>query len=956
MLTSPLVRRRRRARSTGAPWRGALAQGLLAVVGLAVGLASIAGALLFSDVTRGLPTVQGYEERFGSPGSPRLPATRFYDRTGEVLIFEAQSAAAADRRWIIIEADDSARLPAFAQATLAFQDPDYWSASGYDWRGALPALLGRPSAPKIADQLVEHTLLPLQDAGLSPAVRRLRAAILAADLTRRFSRAQILEWFLNTADYGNLAFGIDAAALTYLGKHAGELSLSESALLAGITVHPATNPFEAPAQSRALRDEVLSALRRSGFISVDQEAQAKSEPVILRSPMDPVSGAGADYGRYAWAQLEAQWGEGFSRWGGLTILTAEDHDLQLQTECVAATHLQRLQGADPTTVARAADGSACIAAGLLPALRPSDAGTDHNVDGVTAMMMDPRTGQVLSVVGAVQATHPAEAALHPLTYLAAFSRGYGPGTMVLDLPFNETGDGLQGYRGPVSMRSALAAGLEAAGAQTLALAGVENVVRIAVEMGFELPEIVAAGSAGAARRAAISVEQGTRAYAILANDGRWVGGEPLSENGRAASALSPITILRIEDSEGQVLHSAAPASRALVSAPLAFLVNDVLSDETERRSAYGATDVLELGRPAAVVLESGVDGRDTWALGYTRDRVVGVWLGGAAAAAPAGMNRLNGAAPVWHALLQYATREQPPQGWTMPAGVHEVQVCDPSGLLPTQYCPRIVREVFIDGTEPTSYDALYQPLRVNRETGKLATLFTPIDLVEERIYLIPPAAAGAWAQASGIEKPPTEYDTYLAGETGSAQANITQPEMFETVRGRVTLRGAANPRGFEYYRLQYGLGLNPARWIQIGNDSRTPVASGTLAVWDTAGLEGLYSVQLVVVYGEGQVIADAVQVTVDNAAPRVRLALPLPGTADDISAGDRLVIEAEVFDEMGVARVDFLVDGEVVGTVMEAPYSLRWTASAGEHTISVRAVDHAGNGGESTPVQVVIEG
>jgi chitinase len=115
-------------------------------------------------------------------------------------------------------------------------------------------------------------------------------------------------------------------------------------------------------------------------------------------------------------------------------------------------------------------------------------------------------------------------------------------------------------------------------------------------------------------------------------------------------------------------------------------------------------------------------------------------------------------------------------------------------------------------------------------------------------------------------------------------------------------------------------------------------------------------VQLVVVYGDGQVMTDAVQVTVDNAAPRVRLVLPQPGTADDISAGDRLVIEAEVFDEMGVARVDFLVDGEVVGTVMEAPYSLRWTAETGEHTISVRAVDHAGNSGESTPVQVVIEG
>jgi hypothetical protein len=402
------------------------------------------------------------------------------------------------------------------------------------------------------------------------------------------------------------------------------------------------------------------------------------------------------------------------------------------------------------------------------------------------------------------------------------------------------------------------------------------------------------------------------------------------------------------------LHSAAPTNRALVSAPLAFLVNDVLSDETERRSAYGATDVLELGRPAAVVVAAGEDGRDTWAFGYTRQRVVGVWLGGGSGTAPRGMNRLNGAAPIWHALLQYAAREQPPEGWIMPAGVHEVQVCVPSGLLPTQYCPRIVREAFLDGTEPTSYDALYQPLRINRETGKLATLFTPIDLVEERVYLIPPAAASAWAQASGIEKPPTEYDTYLAGGTGTPQVQIARPEMFEIVRGKVTLRGAANMPGFEYYRLQYGLGLNPARWIQIGEDNRAAVASGTLAVWDTAGLEGLYSVQLVVVYGEGQVITDAVQVTVDNAAPRIRLVLPEPGTADGLSAGDRMVIEAVVFDEMGVARVDFLVDGEAIGSVSAAPWSLRWTAVEGEHEITVRAFDPAGNAGEGQPVRVVV--
>lgn len=958
MTSSPLILRRRRARASGPSWPRTLAVGLLGALGILLGLVSVAGALVFTEVTDGLPTVEGYATQFGPPAAPQFRASRVYDRSGKVLIFEALNPAAADRRWLDIDAESTDRLPLFAQATLAFQAPTYWTHPEYDWRGAIGVILSRPTVPTLAEQLVEHTLLPLDDARKPEAVRRLRTAILAADLTRRFAKDQTLEWYLNTADYGNLAFGIDAAALTYFGKHAGDLSLAEAAMLAGIPLHPTTNPFEALTQATALRDEVLEAMLRASFITPEQRTLARREAIALGPGADQPAGAGSDYGRYAWHQLRESWGDGYSRWGGLMIITAEDHDLQLQTECVAATHLQRLQGGDPNLVVTAADGSPCLAAGLLPALRPSDAGTDHNVDGVAAMIVDPGTGEVLSVVGKVGDMHPAGSILYPVTYLAAFSRGYGPGTMVLDLPKEEAVDQPGLYRGPVRMRTALAAGLSAATERAFALTGSENVLRIAREMGIELPEAMSSGTGTLSNAGVmgVSLEASTNAYAILAHEGRWVGEaqDPVRPDG--SRGLAPISILRIEGVGGQILHMASPQTRALVSAPLAYLLNDVLSDETERRAAYGATDVLELGRPAGVLMDASPDGRATWAIGYMPERAVGVWLGSGGSEAPIGMNRLNGAAPVWHALLQYATRDLAARGWTMPPGVREIQVCDPSGLLPTQYCPRIVREIFIDGTEPTSYDTLYQPLRVNRETGKLATLFTPIDQVEERVYLVPPPAAAAWAKASGIEKPPSEYDTFLAGEPRSDAADITQPEMFGLVRGVVTLRGKANPKGFEYFRVQYGQGLNPTRWVQIGSDSPTPVTSGTLAAWDTQGLDGLYSVQLMVVYAEGQVTTDAVQVTVDNAAPRVRVVLPQPGTPAGVAAGDLLVIEADVFDELGVRRVEFFVDGQRAGVVETAPYSVRWPARAGEHTLLVRATDTAGNVGESGSVRVVIGG
>jgi membrane peptidoglycan carboxypeptidase len=924
---------------------------LLGGLGLATGLASVAGALLFGEVTAGLPSVQGYEARFGSAAAPEMTPARLYDRSGQVLIYEATNPAAAERRWLEIAAATPDRLPVFAQATLAFQDPAFWTHPGYDWRATLGAILGAPGSPTVTEQLVEHTLLPLEDASQSESVRRLRSAVLAADLTRRFPKDQVLEWYLNSADYGNQAYGIDAAALTYFGIHAGEMSLAQAAMLAGIPLHPSTNPAEAPAQAEALQGEVLEAMTHAGFITPEQRDRARADRLVVQTPDAGATGNGSDYGRYAWESLQLAWGSEFSRWGGLTIFTAEDHDLQIQAECVAATHLRRLQGGDSGAVVAAADGSPCVAAGLLPPLRPSDAGVDHYVDALSVMVLDPQTGEVLAVVGDPDVPRPTVGMLYPITYLAAFSRGYGPGTMVLDLP--PDGEDLTAgiYRGPVRMRSALARGLEMATQWTFALAGSENVILIARQMGLNLPGDLTSqpGTLDSEVQAQVPLASLTTAYGVLANEGRWVG-EQAGEAG-----IAPVNILHIEESDGRVLSTAGRQNRALVSAPLAYLMNDVLSDETERREAFGVADVLDLGRPATVVVDARPGGRDFWSVGGTRDRTVGAWLGGEGDNLPSGVNSLNGAAPVWHALLQYATRDLPAQGWTIPAGVREIQVCDPSGLLPTQYCPRVVREVFIDGTEPTNYDSLYQPLRVNRETGKLATLFTPIDQVEERVYLVPPPAAAAWAQAAGIEKPPTEYDTVLAGETGSSVVNLTRPEMFEYVRGKVALRGAARPAAFEYYRLQYGQGLNPTRWVQIGADSRTPVASGALGTWDTDGLEGLYSVQLVVVYGEGQVSTDAVQVTVDNAPPRISLVLPEPGS-QGVEAGESLVIEAEVVDELGIRLVEFFIDGERIGSAETPPYSLRWPATAGEHTLTARATDHAGNVGESESVQIVING
>jgi hypothetical protein len=218
---------------------------------------------------------------------------------------------------------------------------------------------------------------------------------------------------------------------------------------------------------------------------------------------------------------------------------------------------------------------------------------------------------------------------------------------------------------------------------------------------------------------------------------------------------------------------------------------------------------------------------------------------------------------LWNALMQLASQGQPRDGWPIPPGVAVMDVCDPSGQLPTADCPNIVSEVFLNGSEPTQADTLYRSYQVNRETGFLTTVFTPPQFVEERVYLIVPPEAQAWAESAGLPLPPDSYDAIQPPRVNPV-VSITAPALFADVKGKVKIIGTASGTDFAYYRVQVGKGLNPTAWIQVGADMQTPVESGLLAEWDTSGLDGLYAVQLVVVYADQRVETAVIQVTIHN--------------------------------------------------------------------------------------------
>jgi membrane carboxypeptidase/penicillin-binding protein PbpC len=414
-------------------------------------------------------------------------------------------------------------------------------------------------------------------------------------------------------------------------------------------------------------------------------------------------------------------------------------------------------------------------------------------------------------------------------------------------------------------------------------------------------------------------------------------------------------ILSVEDAAGvRVFGEFTTDSRQLVSPQLAYLVHHVLADEPARWPSLGQPNPLELDRPAGAKTGSADQGRSTWAAGYTRQLAAVVWLGYEQVVDTAAPLDVRAAAGIWHSLMQYASREQPALGWNMPPGVTQLVVCDPSGLLPTAECPNVVTEVFLTGSEPNIVDNLYQRFEINRETGRLATIFTPQEWVEEKTFLLVPPEAQEWSRLANLPVPPLEYDNIQPVKLDPV-AHFTSPAQFSFVRGTLPLTGTAAGEGFVSYRLQIGRGINPAEWRNIGESVTTPVEAGLLGKLDTSGMDGLFIVRLMVLY-EGQRVQLAyLQVTVDNTPPTVSIPYPLAGQVFAGTGQRTITLQAEVADAAGVERVEWWLDGRRIGERTVEPYALIWDGTVGTHTLVVRAYDRAGNETRSDEVEITVQ-
>jgi len=412
--------------------------------------------------------------------------------------------------------------------------------------------------------------------------------------------------------------------------------------------------------------------------------------------------------------------------------------------------------------------------------------------------------------------------------------------------------------------------------------------------------------------------------------------------GNSRLEIQPSSVQRIETKSGEIITTDNMfIEKKIISEELAFLINNTLSDG-EARSDVSFRDVFQIGRPAAVKMGAVADGSSAWVVGYTPQIVTASWVGNPRGEEP-GPDYQQIAAILWRAITQYVSRELPAQNWALPANIITMDVCYPSGLLPTENCPRIVREVFIQGNEPQGSDNLYQSFEVNRETGLLASVFTPSSQIEDRVYLSVPPEARSWADQAGIDIAPTLYDLEIPEEREDG-LSFTTPENYSFVKGKVGIIGSIPEENFVSARLQYGMGLNPGSWIQIGPEISTPSFFTRLGYWDTTDLEdGIYALQLVLIQERQQIEKTSVVVSVDNTSPSMTFITDLAGGEISFREGDEILFEVEFENNSEIDQVEFYLNGDLLSSRKVAPYLVPWSMVPGEFELLITAQDQAGN-------------
>jgi membrane peptidoglycan carboxypeptidase len=718
--------------------------------------------------------------------------------------------------------------------------------------------------------------------------------MLAAEITRRYTKEEILELYLNQSYFGNLAYGVEAAAETYFDTSSDKLTLSQASFLAGLIQAPSvydvfSNREATLNRHRQVLSLMVDASQEQGCIFVSkaqtpicispEQAGAAAAEIInyeFEPPRFPIRFP--HWVNYVRGELEALYDPQTIYRSGFTVYTTIDPTMQENAEAIVQRHVSSLVDRNVTN-------------GALIAIKP-DNGEILAMVGSADFYNEEIDGQVNNAL----ALNQPGSSIKPLTYTAAFEKGWTPATLIWDVPseFPPSGNPLDPnprykptnydnrFHGPVLVRSALANSYNVPAVKTLNFVGIyddpltpeeDGLVAFARRMGITTLTADYYGLSLTLGGGDVTLLELTSAYTVFANLGR---------------RIPAASILRIEDRTGAVVFEYNPPDgEQVVTREHAFLISDILSDNTARTPAFGPNSVLNLPFRASVKTGTTNDVRDNWTLGYTPDIAVGVWVGNHDNDPMRDTSGVTGAAPIWNEFMQYAQNRLTggqPSPMLPPAGIVDTVICAVSGSKPSEWCPSHKTEYFVNDQPPLpKEDDLWQKVWIDSYALALASAECS-DFAVEKLGLnvddpwaeewIEEESAGRdWAERMGFEDDDDLF--FIPDETCTSESPrpiigfTNPPEGSAITSSPLIIRGrAAASDLFRRWVLRYGTGFDPVSWTRIERSDSAVKEPGKLAEWDIEDLtNGPVTLELVVHSSKGGEARVRLHLTIDVPTP-----------------------------------------------------------------------------------------
>ncbi|MGD0576457.1 MAG: PBP1A family penicillin-binding protein [Candidatus Staskawiczbacteria bacterium] len=616
---------------------------------------------LFIYYTWDLPQPEKFTE------APFIQSTKIYDRTGKVLLYDIYGE---EKREVVPFDKISSNLK---NAVLTSEDSRFYQHGGVDFYGILRAVwvdLTSGSKSQGGSTLTQQLIRSVYLTNQKSISRKIKEVVLSMELEEKYSKDQIFDWYLNEIPFGQNAYGAEAAAQTYFGKPASDLSLAEAATLTALIPAPSYYSPYGPNKAELLqiKNTILEKMQKLGYITSAQLSDAEKEKINFVQNTESIKAP--DFVMYVKKYLDDKYGEDYLREKGLRVYTTLDYDLQQYAEQV---------------------------------IKDSDAvNKSKNANNAAMVVLDPKTGEILALIGSKDyfaAPYPAGcdekstssclfdpkydvatmgqrqpgSSFKPFAYATAFEKGYTPDTVLWDATteFNPkcdpsgaatTGsDGSACYnpqdydgknRGPVTMRTALDCSLNIPSVKTLYLAGIPDTLQTAKSLGITtLTDTNNYGLSLVLGGGDVNLLEMTSAYGVFATEGNYI---------------PPVSILKITDSDGNIVEQNQEQPRKVLDTQIARQINSVLSDNNARAPIFGAHSPLYVpGYQVAAKTGTTQNFVDGWTMGYTPFVAIGVWTGNNDNS-PTKDEGVGIAAPMWNKVMSKIVQSHPTENFTAP--------------------------------------------------------------------------------------------------------------------------------------------------------------------------------------------------------------------------------------------------------------------------------------------------